>query len=211
MKALSLFTIVLVALAPLAAGAQDADWRMTFVAGPSWANDDSIDVIDESGTVTTVLVGTQYALTDSIWIGAALGGRSTSGDVFVDYDTSLGGFMLRGIVQYRLDIAPWLTTYAEAGADAWWATLEIDRFEFADDALVEADDFAPGLHTAIGVDAYLLPPSVFSGNAAGLRGGVTAMVTFDKGGALDFRDGGTELGTVDTSGLGFMVGLVGQF
>jgi hypothetical protein len=182
--------------------------RLHLRGGLMFFEDASFDAVDEQPQRGDSRIGAAYRFTDHVWAGVSIGGGGHTGSLYKALDSQFSVFGFRGYGEYRQPIAPWLAWNARAGLG--YHRLELSFSEPGRSDL-EDSHWVPALHGAVGVELLPIQSTFFPDLSSSFAFGVSLELTYDRYLPADFSAGGVDLGDVDPSGPGFLVGLVLQF
>lgn len=206
--AAALLGAVALVAGPAAAETSDPRVRMAFRSGVTFVEDASIHAVGDGVHLGGAELAADVRVAGGWWAGAAWSVRQRRDDVFSTIETNLFGQSLRLSAGYRHALLPWVVVYGRIGPSAWWYDVELrpDRGRRLAD-----EDFTFGAHAGVGVDVLPLHADVLGSFLGGFAAGLSFEATYDRVLPIRFADEGTDLGEIDPSGPGLLVGLVVWF
>ena len=189
-------------------GSEQGTVRLHLRGGLMFFEDASLDAVDSDPLRGDSRLGAAYRFTDHIWAGATIGGGGQYGSLHKALDGQFRVFGFRGHAEYRQAPWPWLAWNVRAGLGYHQLIL---RFEEPGRAELQDSHWVPALHGAVGVELLPIQSAFFPDVSSSFAFGVSLELTYDRYLPAEFSAGGVDLGDVDPSGPGFLVGLVLQF
>jgi hypothetical protein len=198
------------------AAAQAAPWeddpavlRVALQSGMHFYEDAGVDVLASYPTRVTARLEVAVALTADWWLGAQIGGGGVLSDVHQDIETRFSTFDLGAFAEYRLPLLPALIAFGKlVGPTVAWYDLTLT----AAGRELGHEDWSWGGQGAVGLTFLPLHASlgVLDDDMGDLGLGITAAFTYTRMAAFEIDAAGTDLGTLDPSGYGWLLGVAAQ-
>ncbi len=197
------------------AAAQAAPWeddpavlRVALQSGMHFYEDAGVDVLASYPTRVTARLEVAVALTADWWLGAQIGGGGVLSDVHQDIETRFSTFDLGAFAEYRLPLLPALIAFGKLGPTVAWYDLTLT----AAGRELGHEDWSWGGQGAVGLTFLPLHASlgVLDDDMGDLGLGITAAFTYTRMAAFEIDAAGTDLGTLDPSGYGWLLGVAAQ-
>lgn len=188
-----------------------ARWRLALRSGIRWYEDRSIDAVLDEPNHAHGGVTLDFGITPGWWVGLGYQGGGGEGKLHETLATRLDLHELTVGGLYRWRPHPTLALYGRLAGVVGWYDLEIDD---PGAPLLDSSAVRPGILGGVGIDFYPLHPSFIPGVSAGggdFGFGISLELIYQRVWPLELADGGTDLGDLDPSGPGFLMGVTFQF
>ncbi|MEZ4473987.1 MAG: hypothetical protein R3F60_25005 [bacterium] len=202
-------TLWLSLMLPAAAAAEDAtvDWHLALHQGQQIIEDQAFDFIAAESLARQASASLDVRVFDEIWVGASWTSTAADGHVYRDLATAFDGQVIGVHARYRWELHPVLAASARIGPAARWVEVAVtDGGRRLDD-----DAWTWGGQAAASLEFFPVHRTFFTEweTSAGL--GVGLDLTYGRFAPVDLRVGSADLGTLDPSGPGWQLGVVGQW
>lgn len=198
------------------AAAEAAPWeddpavlRVALQSGMHFYEDAGVDVLASYPTRVAARLEAAVALAPQWWVGAQIGGGGVLSDVHQDIETQFSTFELGAFAEYQHRLLPALIAFGKLGPTVAWYDLTLT----AEGRELVHEDWSWGGQAAVGLTFLPLHASlgVLDDDMGDLGLGITAAFTYTRMAPLEIDAAGTDLGTLDPSGYGWLFGVAAQF
>ncbi|MCA9558016.1 MAG: hypothetical protein KC583_05555 [Myxococcales bacterium] len=198
------------------AAAEAAPWeddpavlRVALQSGMHFYEDAGVDVLASYPTRVAARLEAAVALAPQWRVGAQIGGGGVLSDVHQDIETQFSTFELGAFAEYQHRLLPALIAFGKLGPTVAWYDLTLT----AEGRELVHEDWSWGGQAAVGLTFLPLHASlgVLDDDMGDLGLGITAAFTYTRMAPLDIDAAGTDLGTLDPSGYGWLFGVAAQF
>ncbi len=186
-----------------------ADLRVSLQSGMHFYEDAGVETLASYPTRVSAQLEAAIALAPAWWVGAQIGGGGILSDVHQDIETNFSTFELGAFAEYRRRLLPSLMVFGKLGPSFAWYDVTLT----ADGRELGHEDWSWGGQGAVGVTFLPLHASLgVLGDGFGDLGlGITAAFTYTRMAPIEVDAAGTDLGTLDPSGYGWLFGVAAQF